>query len=209
MATKLFRWRNQFTQSYTTNSSYLKTKLEIVQNRINNVTIPERYKGTVVEKWLLYWKGLLNDYSDVFIDVGKHIRDKPIRSSIYAAFGASIIYCAKHNPSETDFIEKLRYHNADMILVDKSCHNPISSKYLVFLERCYNEKIIRRLNIGIGSFLWIDDYDRALGLYKVTCKYTKPDYLTWHKRIIDVGFMDKWWKLEEKMIDYDVNGENL
>lgn len=209
MATKLFRWRSQLTQSYMMNSSLVKAKVEIVQNRINSIAIPERFKGTIVEKWLLYWKGLCIDYRDVFLNVGKQIKEKPLRSSIYGTIGASTYYSFKHNPSETDFIEQLRIHNANMILVDPSCHNPVSSQYLVFLERCYNAKIVRRLSIGVCSLLWIDDYDRALGLYKATCQYTKPEYLTWHNRIVDVGFLDKWWKIEQKMQDYDVNEGNL
>lgn len=209
MSTKLIQWRSQFHQFYTTNSSIFKTKFDAVQNQLNSITMPDRLKGTIVEKWALYWRSLCRDYRDVIVDVGKHIKEKPVRSSIYGALGASAIYLYKHNPSETDFIEQLRLHNANIILVDQSCHNLISSQYLIFLERCYNEKIVRRLSLGIFSLLWLDDYDRAIGLYKATCKYTKPDYLTWHKRIIDMGFMDKWWKIDEYMHDYDVNEENL
>lgn len=209
MAIKIFRLKNHFTQAYTTDSSFIKSKVKIIQNRINSIAIPDKYKGTVIERLLLYGKGLILDYRDVFIDVGKYMKKKPIQSSIYTVLGATTVYCFKHNPSETDFIEQLRLHNANMILVDKSCHNPISSEQLIFLERCYNQKIIRRLNIGVCAFLWIDDYDRALGLYKATCKYTKPDYLSWHKRIVDIGLLGKWWKIDEKMHDYDVNETNL
>lgn len=209
MATKILRLKSQFTQAYTTNSSFIKSKYETIQNRINSIAIPEKYKGTLAEKLLLYWKGLILDYRDVIIDVGKHIKEKPMRSSIYAGLGATTVYCFKHNPSEMDFIEQLRLHNANLILVDKSCHNPISSEQSIFLERCYNQKIVRRLTIGVCSFLWIDDYDRALGLYKATCKYTKPDYSSWYQRVVDIGFLDKWWKIDERMHDYDVNEANL
>lgn len=209
MAKNILRLRSQFTEAYTINSSIIKSKIETIQNRINRIAIPEKYKGTVVERLLLYGKGLILDYRDVLIDVGKYIKEKPVRSSIYAGLGATIVYCFKHNPSESDFLEQFRLHNTNMILVDKSCHNPISSEQLIFLERCYNQKIVRRLSIGVCSFLWINDYDRALGLYKATCKYTKPDYLSWHKRIVDIGFLGKWWKIDEKMHDYDVNVANL
>lgn len=205
MATKLLRLRTQISQSYTTNSSLIKTRIDAVQSKFNNFEVPERFKGTIVEKWLLYWKGLVIDYRDVFLDVGKQMKEKPLKASIYGTLGASMVYSFKHNPTETDFIEQLRSYNAKMVLIDPVCHSPSSSQYLTFLERCYNEGIVRRLSVGVFSMLWIDNYDRALGLYKATCKFTKPDLLTWHNRIIDIGFCNKWWKIDEKMIDYDVN----
>lgn len=209
MATKLLRLRTQITQSYTTNSSLIKTKFGAVQNRLNNIGVPERFKGTIVEKWLSYWKGLVRDYRDVFLDVGKQMKEKPIRASIYGAIGGSAVYSFKHNPNENDFIEQLRTCNTKMVLMAPDCHNPATSEHIIFLERCYNEGIIRRLSVGIFSVLWLDNYDQALSLYKATCSYTKPDLLTWHNRIIDVGFMDKWWKISEKMIDYDINEQNF
>lgn len=209
MATKLFRLRTQLTQSYTTNSSLLKTKIDAIQSRVNNFEVPERFKGTVVEKWLSYWKGLVTDYRDVFLNVLKQTKDKPIRSTIYGGLIGSAIYSYKHNPSEMDFIEQLRANNTKMVLIASDCLNPVSSQYLIFLERCYNEGIVRRLNVGIFSLLWLADYDRAVNLFKATCSYTKPELLTWHQRVIDVGFLDKWWKIDEKMIDYDINENSL
>lgn len=209
MATKLLRLRTQFTQSYTTNSSLLKTKFTAFQSRIGNIEVPERYKGTAVEKWMQYWKGLVSDYRDVFVGVYKQSKERPIRAAIYGGLAGSAVYSFKHNPSESDFIHQLRSYNIKMVMVDPVCQNPVSSQYLIFIERCYNEGIVRKLNLGIFSVLWLDNYNRALGLYKTTCSFTQPDLLTWHKRIIDIGFLDKWWKIEEKMIDYDINEDNL
>lgn len=209
MATKILRLRSQLLQSYSTNSSLMRNKFDAIQTKMNSYELPERYKGTAIEKWLKYWKSLFIDYRDVFIDVGKHIKEKPIRSTIYGGIGASVVYCSKHNPTETDFINNLRLHNGNMILVNEICQNPTSSQYLIFLERCYNEKIVRRLNIGVASLLWLDNFDRAASLYKAICPHTKVELSTWHQRVIDVGFLDKWWKLEEKMLDYDVNEANL
>lgn len=210
MATKLLRLRTQFVQTYTTNSSLVKTKFDaIIQNRFNNFEVPERFKGTMVEKWATYWKGVVRDYRDVALDVGKQMKEKPVRASIYSALGAFAIYSFKHNPNEREFIEQLRLHNNNIILVDPVCHNPTSTQYLIFLERCYNEGIVRRLNIGVCSLLRLDNYYRAISLYKATCSYTKPELLTWYERIIDIGFLDKWWKVDGKMTDYDINAENF
>lgn len=209
MATKFLRLRTQLTQSYTTNSSLVKTKLNTIQSRINNFGLPERFKGTIVEKWAQYWRGLITDYRDVFLGVIQESKEKPIRAAIYGGFGGAAVYSYKHNPSEVDFIEQLREYNVKMVMIDPVCQNPVSSQYLTFIERCYNEGIVRKLNMGLFSLMWLDNYDRALGLYKATCKFTKPELLTWHNRIIDFGFLDKWWTIEKKMIDYDINEDNL
>lgn len=206
MTTKLFRLQNHLIKSYINGGEAIKSKLAIVQNKF---VVPERLKGTIAEKWLLYWKNLYKDYRDVFIDVGKQTKDHPIRSTFYISSAAAAYYAFKRNPSETDFYEQLRKYTGDLVLVHESCQNPIASEYFKFLERCYNEGIIRRLSIGICSFLWIDNYDKALSLYKTTCTHLQPDYLMWHKRIIDVGFLNTWWTLKDKMIDYDVNENNL
>lgn len=209
MATKIIRLKSQLTQSYTSNASAFRAKWNSIQTRLDQIEIPERYKGTIVEKWLRYWRGLCIDYRDVFVNVGRQAKEKPIRASIYGSLMAAAWYSAKHNPSERDFHDRLRKHNTDLILVNEVCHNPASAEYLKFLERSLNEGIIRRMNLGVCSLLWLDNYDKAVALYQATCKYTQPDYLTWHKRVIDVGFLDKWWTLEEKMIDYDVNGADV
>lgn len=209
MATKLLRLRTQLTQSYTTNSSLIKTKFNAIQNRVNNFEVPERFKGTVVEKWLLYWKGLVIDYRDVFLGVVKQSKERPIRAAIYGGLAGSALYCMKHNPNETDFIAQLRDHNIKMVLIDPACQNPVSTQHIKFVEQCYNEGIVRRLNVGIFSLLWLDNYERALGIYKANCSYTQPELLSWHKRIIDVGFLNKWWKIDENMKDYDINEESF
>lgn len=209
MASKLLRLRVNLTQKYTTSQSLIKENINNINTKLNSIEMPERFKGTVVERMLIYWKSLMTDYREVFVGVGNQIKEKPIRASIYGALAGSAVYCYKRNPSERDFINHVRLHNSNMVLVSEICQNPISSQYIIFLERCYNEGIVRRLNLGIFSLLWIDNFDKSVCLYKATCEYTKPELTTWHQRVVDVGFLNKWWKLEEKMIDYDINSDNV
>lgn len=209
MSTKLFRLKNQLIQSYSSSGAEsVKSKLTTFTNNYK-LEVPERFKGTIVEKWMLYWRNLLIDYRDVFIDIGKQSKARPIRTAIYAGAAAAIYSSINRNPTETDFLDNLRKCTHDMMVVSENCHNPVSAQYVRFLERCYNEGIIRRLNLGVCSLLWLDNYDKALGLYKTTCTYLQPEYLAWHTRIIDVGFWNVWWQLQKKMTDYDVNENNL
>lgn len=89
--------------------------------------------------------------------------------------------------------------------VGRFIRNPVTENYVTWVEQCFNEGIVRRLNLGIVSFMWLDNFDRATAVYKATCPYLKPRFVTFYQRIIDIGFMDRWWFLEEKMNDYDIN----
>lgn len=96
-----------------------------------------------------------------------------------------------------------------VIPVGESVRNPVAVKHIKFLEKCYNENVVRYMNLGILSFIWVDDYDNTCANYRATCSYLRPRYMTFYQRIIDVGFLNRWWISEEKMRDYDVNEEEF
>lgn len=198
MFTKLFGLRH-LTQA-------VKTKLNAIETSVSSkLVFPEKYKGTIYEKWARYWQQLGIDYKDVFVNVAQQMKEKPILASVYCTTGGILYYCVKNNPTEEDFRIQLRNYNANAVLVPDSCLNNVSTDYIKFIEECYNQGIIRHLSLGFISFLWLDNYDSSASLYKATCKYTGPQYLKFHERVIDVGFLNKWWNLSKKMTDYDVN----
>jgi len=169
-----------------------------------NVKLPDKFKGTIIERWGHYWKQLITDYQEVFVGVGETIKTKPLKSIVYIYLGGVGYYCCKNNPNEVAFKEQLINYNNQMVLVNENLHNPVTTEYLQTLERCVNQKIIKRFSIGIMSFLWLDNYNKDCALYKAICPYLKPSYLNFHNRIIDVGFLNTWWNLTLKMQDYDV-----
>lgn len=96
-------------------------------------------------------------------------------------------------------------YNLKLMLLGESIRNPVAVKHIEQLQQYYNEGIIRRISLGISSLIWIDNYDENCSSYKAVCPYLKPRYITFYNRIIDIGFLDKWWVLENKMKDYDIN----
>jgi hypothetical protein len=40
----------------------LKTITASVTGRLPTIQLPEKFKGTIVERWANYWKGLARDY---------------------------------------------------------------------------------------------------------------------------------------------------
>jgi hypothetical protein len=92
-----------------------------------------------------------------------------------------------------------------MVLVGDPIRNPQAVSHLKFLETCYNKDVIRTLNLGIINFMWISDYGKSSGLYQAQCEYLEPKILTFHERIVDIGFLGQWWILQRTMKDFDVN----
>lgn len=184
----------------------IKTRVNAIETSIaSKFVFPEKYKGTIWEKWAKYWQHLGIDYKDVFVNVVQQTKQKPILASIYFATGGTLYYCVQNNPSEEDFRVQLRNYNADCVMVHDSCLNKTSTDYIKFVETCSNQGILRYLSLGFISFLWLDNYDQNASLYKAVCEYTDPQYLTFHDRVIDIGFMNKWWNLSRRMRNYDVN----
>ncbi|XP_054012132.1 mitochondrial import inner membrane translocase subunit Tim29 [Hylaeus anthracinus] len=176
-----------------------------VSSKVKNFETPERLKGTFLERWGKYWKNVYIDYKDVADSVVKDCRERPIRASVYASFIGLGVYMNKHNPDECIFREQLLQSTMKVMQVGQSIRNPISEHHVKWLGQCYNEGIIRQLNLGIVSLIWLDNYDEACSLYKASCSYLKPRYITFYHRVVDVGFLDTWWVLESRMKDYDVN----
>ena len=183
-----------------------------VANRIMHISsrpvsfqFPEKFKGTIVEKLKNYVVQIKNDYTEVLMDSLKTMRGKPLKSSIYGSLAFSLYYCCKNNPDEASLNEQLISYEQDLSMVAVEMHNKKSTEYLKYLEGARNEGILRRFSIGFASFLWISDYNPELASYKATCEHLQPQYLKFHERIIDIGFLNKFWKLDNKMKNYDIN----
>ncbi|XP_058839185.1 mitochondrial import inner membrane translocase subunit Tim29-like [Topomyia yanbarensis] len=206
MAYRKIRFASSFARN---NLESLKEKRAALQNRLDALEFPEKYKGTIWEKWAKYWKNLFIDYKEVVIDTGRTMHQRPVRSGIYLTLLGSGYYCCANNPDESDFLQRFRNCENELSLVHTICQNPETVAHILFLQRAFNEGIIRRISLGVVSFIWLDNFDRGVAIYKAICPYLQPRYLTFWERIIDVGFNNEWWMLKKKMVDYDVNEENI
>lgn len=201
---------NTFRQRLINNSNSVTTKITTIKNRFQGgINLPEKYKGKYIEKVFLYWKGLIRDYGDVFSDVGQTMIDKPRKAWTYATIIGGAYLCGRNNPTDIDFIEQLRDYTNGMALVAEHCHNPKSREFLDIIEKGQNEGVLRRSTIGIATIVWLDNYDSDAALYKANCSFLKPEWLKFHERIIDVGFLGNHWNLWSKMRDFDVNPASL
>lgn len=168
---------------------------------------PERLKGTIVERWADYWKNLLHDYAEVVKDTAISVKQKPLKAAALATVLGVGTYCVKNNPDELSYRDAVISYSEEMMFVGPSVRNPVTTRYLKDIEKSYNEGTIHRLSFGLFSVIWIDDYNDCLGIYKAQCNYLGLPFYRFHERIIDIGFLNKWFVLDKYMEDFDVNPE--
>lgn len=103
-------------------------------------------------------------------------------------------------------LHNIHFRSANkMLLVHPDSQNKDSLKHLRLVESCYNKHLLRRLNLGIASVMWIDDFSAESDTYETNCSYLQIGYTRIARRIIDFGFLNNWWVLSRRMLDYDVN----
>lgn len=169
------------------------------------VKLENKVQGTIAEKWLKYWKSVCKDYKDVAVDVYTDITTKPSKAVCLGTTLAALTYCAKHNPNEQDYRDAYLHASNQLLLVHPSLQRKESASHLSFVEKNYNINCIRRFSFIIGSIMWIDRYGPECNVYDAQCTHLQVQYSKIRSRIIDIGFLDTWWILREKMVDFDVN----
>ena len=86
-----------------------------------------------------------------------------------------------------------------------------SDDHIQSLLRAYNYGVVRRLNLGVVSLIWLDDYAKECDVYSAKCK---PSHVRWmdvfglgdmKTRIVDIGIAGRYRLLDEAIVDFDVS----
>lgn len=142
---------------------------------------------------------------DVAIESVKTIRSNPTKSTVYGTLGMTLYGFYKTNPDQRNFIDQLRQKEHLVSLVSEDSQNPQAGNHIKMLVQNQNSETLRITSIGFFSIMWIDDNPKGLSTYDAVCEYLQPELRTFHERIVDIGWLDRWWNLENKMKDFDVN----
>lgn len=172
---------------------------------INKIKFPERFKGTILEKWADYWKNLFIDYRQMLQDLRTDIQDDPRKAFKWTVGIATTAILARNNPSEFDFKDDLKRIANEVVLVSENCQNPVSVGHLRYLDTCYNQGVLHYRNLGVASIIYTSEMNDECNLYKSQCSYLQPSYFSFPSRIVDVGIMGRWWNIYMKTNNYDVN----
>ncbi|CAH1114466.1 unnamed protein product [Psylliodes chrysocephalus] len=171
-----------------------------VSQRLNN-----KIKGTFFEKWVKYWKQLAGDYKDVALNLKTEMQQKRLKSALYLSGISLLSYCATHNPDLITFRAKYVESANELALINPNAANPMAINHLKYIENCYNSNRIRYINLGILSIVWVDEFSEDCDTYECKCSYLQVPYRRFGERILDVGFLNTWWVISRRMLDYDIN----
>ena len=171
------------------------------KQRISNYMLSKK------EMVINYLKMVKHDYTEALKEVTDFSKAKPIKASIYSALISFGLYAAHTNPDERSFWSSYVVNSQELSLLGDPIRNPGSSRLVDYVSRAYNAGLVRRLNLGVVSLMWVDNYDAGMGLYAAQCDYLRPSWTDMRHRVVDVGFLGKWWIAEAKMESSDINME--
>ncbi|KAB7501466.1 Uncharacterized protein Anas_11103 [Armadillidium nasatum] len=180
----------------------LSSKLALLKNKF---TLPSRFQKGLLGKWTNYWILVGQDYKRSTIDLIKESRKKPLKTSIVITSLSGIIYSIKTNPNEIDFKSTVQLYLNESAMYGEKTRNKEVDNFYVQLIDSFNHGLVRRISFGVFSIIWIDNYSKEHGIYKSQCKYLRPRYLTFHTRIVDFGFLGRWWNIDRQYKIYDIN----
>lgn len=167
--------------------------------------INKKISGTFIENMVAYMKTVCNDYKEVAVSVRSDLRKKPMKAAaLFTGFGF-MTYSITHNPNEQSFRAKFIQSSNDMSLVSLGLVNPAAFEHLKLIQTCYNRDLIRYRNFGLFSIIWVDNYSDQCDMYETNCSYLRLPYRRIVNKVIDVGFLNIWWIISRKMLDYDIN----
>jgi hypothetical protein len=163
-------------------------------------------KVKLSEKMRIFFKHLYTDYKDVLVDAIADAKAKPRKAVFYLSLLGGVGYCMVTNPTVRSYKQDVTKFDTELSLVSTAVRNPRATRYLQDIRKMEMRGIQRFQSIGIATLVWRDNEDKANGVYHSSCKYVKPRFseiLT--ERLVDVGFIGKWWALQKNMQDFDVN----
>ncbi|XP_033969678.1 mitochondrial import inner membrane translocase subunit Tim29 [Trematomus bernacchii] len=166
----------------------------------------ERLKKSKVGVWC---RGLFTDYKEACREVVVGSWERPIKASIYASLLGGTWACFYTRPDQLAFEATLLDCSGQLGLLSPWIRNGTSDGHVQSLGKLRNEGRLRVLSLGILALAYQADYDPDATLYEAQCSNLSVPWRELHERVLDVGFVGRWWVLQSKMKDYDVNEEQF
>ncbi|XP_074059511.1 mitochondrial import inner membrane translocase subunit Tim29 [Macrotis lagotis] len=150
-------------------------------------------------------RGLLQDYAEACKDAAAAARERPVRAALYAGLLGGAAACVLRAPEEASFEEALLDASGTLLLLAPGTRNPASEAHVQRLLWLRGRGRLRHRNLGLGSLLYEAPCDPEASLYQARCRHLQPRWADFPGRVLDVGFLGRWWVLSAKMRDFDIN----
>ncbi|XP_038626638.1 mitochondrial import inner membrane translocase subunit Tim29 [Tachyglossus aculeatus] len=165
-----------------------------------------RLRGSRVGVWC---RDLLLDYAEACRDMAKAARERPGRAGVYATLVGGAALCSLQAPSESSFEVALLDASGTLLVLSPMTRNKAAEDHVQRLLWLRNRGQWRYLNLVFCSLLYEAPFAREAQLYQAQCDHLAPRWLEFPGRLLDVGFLGRWWTLDAKMKDFDINEEEF
>ncbi|XP_045709192.1 mitochondrial import inner membrane translocase subunit Tim29 [Phyllostomus hastatus] len=154
-------------------------------------------------------RSLLRDYAEACGDAAAAARARPGRAAVYLGLLGGAATCCALAPSEQAFEEALLDASGTLLLLAPATRNRDSEAYVQQLLWLRGRGRLRHVNLGLCSLVYEAPYDPQASLYQARCHYLQPRWAEFPDRILDVGFVGRWWVLGARMRDCDINDDEF
>ncbi|KAE8283570.1 Mitochondrial import inner membrane translocase subunit Tim29 [Larimichthys crocea] len=166
----------------------------------------ERLKGSKAGVWC---RSLLSDYKEACREVFVGAWERPVKASVYMTLVGGAWACFYTKPDQSSFEATLLERSGQLGLLSPWIRNGTSDGHVQNLVKLRNEGRLHHISLGFLSLVYRTEYDPDATLYEAQCSNVSPRWREFPQRILDVGFVGRWWILDSKMKDYDVNDEEF
>ncbi|KAM3864036.1 mitochondrial import inner membrane translocase subunit Tim29 [Diretmus argenteus] len=157
----------------------------------------------------VWCRGLLSDYKEACREVVVGAWERPLKASVYASLLGGAWACFYTKPDDSSFKAALMERSGQLGLLTAWIRSATSDGHVQNLVKLRNEGRLRHVGLGLLSLVYRADHDPGVSLYEAQCSNLSVPWRELPERVLDVGFVGRWWILESKMKDYDINEEEF
>lgn len=157
----------------------------------------------------VWCRSLASDYKEACREVVVGAWERPVKASAYAALLGGAWACFQTKPDQSSFEAALLDRSCQLGLLSPWIRNATSDGHVQSLMKLRNEGRLRHVSLGLLTLVYRSDYDPGVTLYEAQCSNLSAPWRELPQRVLDVGFVGRWWILDSKMKDYDVNDDEF
>ncbi|XP_068606369.1 mitochondrial import inner membrane translocase subunit Tim29 [Brachionichthys hirsutus] len=166
----------------------------------------ERLRDSKAAVWC---RSLLSDYKEACREVLVGAWEQPVKASVYVTVFGGVWACFHTNPDQESFEAALLGCSNRLGLLSPWIRNATSDGHVQSRVKLRNDGRLRYISLGFLSLVYRTDSDSAVMLYEARCSNLPAPWRELPQRMLDVGFIGRWWNLHSKMKDYDVNEDEF
>lgn len=162
--------------------------------------------ASIRSKLSLYFKNLYLDYYEVFREVRKGARDRPLKATFYGVSTLFVLNSFRTNEGLRSYHSEVTCACNRIANLTENSRNPESLKFVSNVGELKCHGLLRQIDLGFSTIIYRSDSNPETALYRYNCSHLRPSFKEFvQERLVDLGFFGHWLLLELKMKDYDIN----